>query len=226
MGILDALNGDQDRQRLELLAQQYRAIGQQLLTEQNPVMRPLLETQQEQIAAQIQEIETRQASLKSAASPAPAKRRVLGADVFPAVTVWHGRDALVRDLVSACADDRRNVIALLGQGGMGKSSLATKLVEALGIETRSGEFTESCGFDCAIAFKALEGSSFDEVAAVLREGLGIQEAGRNSQQTIAAIVRGLGQVRALVVLDNLESVLQPPKSVHPGWAVSAEWGIC
>jgi tetratricopeptide (TPR) repeat protein len=225
MGILDSLNGDQDRQRLQLLADQYKAIGDQLLTEQNPVMRPILETQQKQIAAQIQAIEAKPAVQENAGtSHAPEKRRFLGAEVLPAVTVWHGRDALVRDLVSACADDRRNVIALLGQGGMGKSSLATKLVEALGIEARSGEFTESCGFDCAIAFKAFEGSSFDEVAAVLLAGLGIREAGQNSRETIAAIVRGLGQVRALVVLDNLESVLQPPKSVNPGRAVSLEWG--
>jgi hypothetical protein len=53
MGILDSLNGDQDRQRLQLLADQYKAIGDQLLTEQNPVMRPLLETQQKQIEAKI-----------------------------------------------------------------------------------------------------------------------------------------------------------------------------
>ncbi len=225
MSILDSLSGDQDRQRLQLLAEQYKAIADRLLTEQNPVMRPILETQQKQIAAQIREIEAKPAVQENArTSHAPEKRRFLGAEVLPAVTVWHGRDALVRDLVSACADDRRNVIALLGQGGMGKSSLATKLVEALGIEARSGEFAESCGFDCAIAFKAFEGSSFDEVAAVLLAGLGIREAGQNSRETIAAIVRGLGQVRALVVLDNLESVLQPPSSVNPGRAVSLEWG--
>jgi tetratricopeptide (TPR) repeat protein len=224
MGILDSLNGDQDRQRLQLLADQYKAIGDQLLTEQNPLMRPLLETQQKQIAAQIREIEAKPALPENVASQAPEKRRFLGAEVLPAVTVWHGRDRLVTDLVAESNPDRRNVIALLGQGGMGKSTLATKLVEALGIEARSGEFAESCGFDCAIAFKAFEGSSFDEVAAVLLAGLGIREAGQNSRETIAAIVRGLGQVRALVVLDNLESVLQPPSCVNPGRAVSLEWG--
>jgi tetratricopeptide (TPR) repeat protein len=223
MGILDSLNGDQDRQRLQLLEEQYKAIGQQLLTEQNPVMRPLLEMQQEQIEAKIREIEAKTGA-QTGAKPLPVKRRLVGADALPAVMVWHGRDRLLADLAREFEADRRNVIALLGQGGMGKSALAAKLVEAAGIDVRSGKFAETCGFDCAIAFKAFEGSSFDEVAGVLLAGLGLQEEGLDARGTIAAIVRGLGQVRALVVLDNLESVLLPPSGARPGRAVSLEWG--
>ncbi|MGD1901888.1 MAG: tetratricopeptide repeat protein [Geitlerinemataceae cyanobacterium] len=221
MGLADSLKEKQLRQRLALLVQQYEAVSQQLLTEQNPVMRPLLETQQEQIGSQIDEVEAQIA----ASSPAEASRRQSGwmASALPPVGVWRGREALLAELLADCGDDRRNAIVLLGQGGMGKSSLAAKLVEALGVDPRSGASGEGCEFAAAIAFRAYEGSSFDEVSGLLLAGLGIEEEPQGAREVVAAIVRGLAERRVLVVLDNLESVLRPPRGANSGRAVSAEW---
>ncbi|MEM6501535.1 MAG: tetratricopeptide repeat protein [Cyanobacteria bacterium P01_C01_bin.89] len=57
-------------------------------------------------------------------------------------------------------------------------------------------------------------------------GLGV-DGGRSlvgADQKVSAIVRGLCEARVMVVLDNLEVVLQPPKGTNPGRALSADWG--
>ena len=100
--------------------------------------------------------------------------------------------------------------ALLAQGGMGKSALMTKVVEAAGIDPVSGAFQKDALFDRAIAFKTYEGTSFDEAAGALLAGLGVGAAELTAEQTVAAIVRALGRERVLLVLDNLEVILQPP----------------
>ncbi|MEM6501878.1 MAG: AAA family ATPase [Cyanobacteria bacterium P01_C01_bin.89] len=222
MSILDSLNEDQNQQQLQLLIQQYQAIGQQLLTEQNPVMRPLLKKQQEQIAAQIKEIEARQKTVTEKEKP---KRRLLGVDALPAVGVWRGREKLLSDLAKEFEDDCRNVIALLGQGGMGKSTLAAKLVEAAGIDPRSGEFSDKCGFDCAITFKAFKGASFNDVAEVLLSGLGVQEESESSQTVIKAIINALIRKRVLLVIDNLDVILRSPSNELAGHAISEDLGL-
>ncbi len=50
---LKALDDDINQQKLQLLTQQYQAVSQQLLTETNAMMRPVLEAQRDQIAKQI-----------------------------------------------------------------------------------------------------------------------------------------------------------------------------
>ena len=153
------------------------------------------------------------------------KRRLRGAEALAAVTVWEGRDGLLADVVGEL-DGQRRMIALLGQGGMGKSAIATKLVEAAGIDPVAGTFADTCNFERAIAVRVQPGMSFDEVAEVLLSGLGVENARSLvvAEQKVSAIIRRLCEGRALVVLDNLEVVLQPPSSVNPGRALSLEWG--
>lgn len=81
--------------------------------------------------------------------------------------------------------------------------------------------------ECVIYFKAQEGTSFDDVPGfLLIDGLGIQTADtlKTADQKIAKIIEGLAQTRTLVVLDNLESILQPANHPQAGRAISPDWG--
>jgi tetratricopeptide (TPR) repeat protein len=178
----------------------------------------------ELLAAFCEENPHRSAELQAGGIEAVLPRKLIGTEVLPAVAVWHGRDALLSDLAQEFNGDRR-VIALLAQGGMGKSALMTKLVEAAGIDPVSGSFREDSPFDRAIAIKTYEGTSFDEAAAALLTGLGIGVAQLTTEQTIAAIVRGLARERVLLIFDNLEVILQPPSHEQAGRAISRDWGM-
>ncbi len=156
--------------------------------------------------------------------------RLIGREALPAVPVWAGRDRLVAELGPLVrAGEALRVVALIGQGGIGKSALAVKLLEAAGVNPASGQLLPEFaarGFGRAIAFKAFEGTSFDEVAAHLLSGLDAAE-GRSPMQPaakVAAIVRALAEEPALVVLDNLESVLHPARHPQAGRAIEPEWG--
>lgn len=157
-------------------------------------------------------------------------RRLIGREALPAVPVWAGRDRLVGELGPLLrAGEALRVVALIGQGGIGKSALAVKLLEAAGVNPASGQLLPEFaarGFGRAIAFKAFEGTSFDEVAAHLLGGLGVAD-GRSPMQPaakVAAIVRALAEEPALVVLDNLESVLHPARHPQAGRAIEPGWG--
>jgi tetratricopeptide (TPR) repeat protein len=100
---------------------------------------------------------------------------------------------------------------------MGKTSLAIKLVEGLGVNwqqsvSQAGKSLLAGGYECVMYFKAQERTSFDDVAGfMLSEGLGIQGAAelKKPEEKIAKIMVGLQQTRCLLVLDNLESILHP-----------------
>ncbi|MEH2303593.1 MAG: tetratricopeptide repeat protein [Nostoc sp.] len=147
---------------------------------------------------------------------------------IPSVPVWKGRDELLQQLQAKLLqlENPPKVLALIGQGGIGKTSLAVKLLEALAVNLQSRNLTDS-PYDCVIYFKAQEGTSFDDVAEfLLINGLGIQTADtlRTADEKIAKIIEGLAQTRTLVVLDNLESILQPANHPQAGRAISPDWG--
>jgi tetratricopeptide (TPR) repeat protein len=156
--------------------------------------------------------------------------RLVGREFLPAVPVWAGRDRLMAELGPLLrAGEALRVVALIGQGGIGKSALAAKLLESIGVELASGLLSAAFlgrGFGRAIAFKAFEGTSFDEVAAGLLAGLGAPDGRSLVKPTdkIAAIVRALAEEPALVVLDNLESVLHPASHERAGRAIEPDWG--
>ncbi|MEH2415482.1 tetratricopeptide repeat protein, partial [Nostoc sp.] len=165
------------------------------------------------------------------------ERRVVLNQAIPEVPVWMGRDELVEELQTKLLQPENpvKVLALIGQGGIGKTSLAVKLLEALGINcgrsaqtpVEKGAKVEECAYECVMYFKAQEGTSFDDVAGfLLINGLGIQTAEtlKTADEKIAKIIEGLAQIRTLVVLDNLESILQPANYPQAGRAISADWG--
>jgi len=173
--------------------------------------------------------------------------RVAFSQLPDSIPVWKGRDELVENLTAKLVQrlpdgtSPLKVLAIIGQGGMGKTSLAVKLAEALGVNWQKsvfqkGESLPGGDYECAMYFEAKEGTSFDDVAGfLLNEGLGIQAAEvlKTADEKIAKIMAGLQQTRCLLVLDNLESILHPAvdtgnpdilaaAQVHR--AISPDWG--
>ncbi|MEM6502659.1 MAG: effector-associated domain EAD1-containing protein, partial [Cyanobacteria bacterium P01_C01_bin.89] len=83
---------------------------------------------------------------------AGAERRLIGTEALGLVSVWGGRGVLLADLPGEL-DGRGRTIAILGQGGMGKSAIATKLVEAAGIDPVTGDFGDDRPLKRAIVSK-------------------------------------------------------------------------
>ncbi|MEG4090876.1 tetratricopeptide repeat protein [Microcoleus sp. Pol12B4] len=173
--------------------------------------------------------------------------RVAFSQLPDSIPVWKGRDELVENLTAKLVQmlpdgtSPPKVLAIIGQGGMGKTSLAVKLAEALGVNwqksvSQKAESLPSGDYECAMYFEAKERTSFDDVAEfLLSEGLGIQAAEvlKTADEKIAKIMAGLQQTRCLLVLDNLESILHPAveagnpdclaaAQVHR--AISPDWG--
>ncbi|MEG4288328.1 tetratricopeptide repeat protein [Microcoleus sp. C2C3] len=173
--------------------------------------------------------------------------RVAFSQLPDSIPVWKGRDELVENLTAKLVQrlpdgtSPLKVLAIIGQGGMGKTSLAVKLAEALGVNWQKsvfqkGESLPGGDYECAMYFEAKEGTSFDDVAGfLLSEGLGIQvaEVLKTADEKIAEIMAGLQQTRCILVLDNLESILHPAveagnpdilaaAQVHR--AISPDWG--
>jgi tetratricopeptide (TPR) repeat protein len=188
--------------------------------------------------SQVPSINLRQKTLK--------KPRVVGLPALPSLDhlkVWKGRDELLADLKAKLLhpENQPKVLAIIGQGGIGKSSLAVKLLEALGVNVARTSPTsrtprisstpltkqvDSCPYECVIVFKAQEGTSFDNVAAFLLDGLGIEtsETLITADQKIDRIIKGLAETRCLLVLDELERILQKAGDPQPGRAVSPDLG--
>ena len=173
--------------------------------------------------------------------------RVAFSQLPDSIPVWKGRDELVENLTAKLVQmlpdgtSPPKVLAIIGQGGMGKTSLAVKLAEALGVNWQKSVFQKGGtlpggDYECAMYFEAKEGTSFDDVAGfLLTEGLGIQTAEvlKTADEKIAKIMAGLQQTRCLLVLDNLESILHPAvKAGNPDIlaaaqvhrAISPNWG--
>ncbi len=119
---------------------------------------------------------------------------------------FYGRSRELAMLKSWIVKDQCRVVALLGMGGMGKTSLAIKLVQ---------EILDTGNYERLFWRSLLNAPSIDCILQELIHFLADQQ-----DIEIAATVEGkitqalsyLKQVRCLVVLDNLESVLQDSSS--------------
>jgi len=164
-----------------------------------------------------------------AVTPNQAKeKRLFGIEAIRPVPVWVGRDELLKQLKDQLLtpDSTLKMLVLVGQGGIGKSSLGTKLLEALGAKFTTETLTADSPYHCALCFKAQKNTSFDEVAGLLLRWLQIEvnETIKDATQKINLILTGLRKHRCIIFLDNLEDILHPASHPQAGQAQAPEWG--
>ena len=162
-------------------------------------------------------------------TPATKNARVVGLQNIIDVPVWKGRDEILAELKAKLLHPQNppKVLAIIGQGGIGKTSLAVKLMEAVGVNLSGLALAADSPYDGAMYFKVQERTSFDDVAEfLLSDGLRIQtpEPLKTADEKIAKIIEGLAQNRFLLVLDNLEDILHPAKHSQARKAISPDWG--
>ncbi len=141
----------------------------------------------------------------SRATPADATRPATSHTIIDwgeaiAVPTLYGRDSELATLHQWLLDDRCRVIAILGLGGMGKSSLAITLAhQAL------SEFE-------VVLFRSLQnGPPVAEVLDQTIRAISGQQATPPDRvpNKIALLIQLLRQRRCLLILDNYEAIMQP-----------------
>ena len=139
---------------------------------------------------------------------APPRKRLCGSEQIIDVPLWVGRDELLAELKQELVGGKK-VIAIVGQGGMGKTSLAIKSIESVGVDLNAKTLTAECPYEYVLFHTVRENDGFDTVAAALLDMVA-PEVGASSvpRETIERIIVGLNKYRCLVVLDNLESLLR------------------
>ncbi len=140
----------------------------------------------------------------------PPQRRLKGR-IRP-IAQWVGRDELLTEL----AEDLKNhqVLVLHGQGGIGKTSLAAKLMAACGVDRSSSILPATCLYDNALYCEVSEADNFDSLVAkfLTAFGMSADREGATPAQVIELILTRLHQERWLVTIDNLESLMEPDSS--------------
>jgi WD40 repeat protein/transcriptional regulator with XRE-family HTH domain len=118
------------------------------------------------------------------------------------VSVFYGRTEETATLEQLILEDRCRLVAILGMGGMGKSSLVVKLTEQI---KDNFEYIIWRSLREAPPIKNILGSLIQflsdeqEIEVSLPEGVG---------ERISRLIDYLRQHRCLLILDNIESILQ------------------
>lgn len=138
--------------------------------------------------------------LEQVKAPQPATREpsppVVGLASLPPVTAWEGRDKAVTDLSAVLlGSSPPQVMVVTGQGGIGKSSLALKLLEAIGVDTENHELTEACPFARLLCVRLEEGDSFEAFARTTlgHWGKEVQQEQPTPEQLLDALVQDLAR---------------------------------
>lgn len=138
------------------------------------------------------------------------------------VDAWVGRDRLLNDLRDDLLVRRRKVLVLVGQGGIGKTSLAVKLMEAVGVDLARGSLLPTCSYHGVLLIRTNDRTN-DLIAEVLC-GLGIDPESIDVSQRMAMIFKVLREQAWLLVLDNLEDMLHPSEHERSGSSIEPEVG--
>ncbi|MEZ4768640.1 MAG: BTAD domain-containing putative transcriptional regulator [Caldilineales bacterium] len=144
---------------------------------------------------------------------APVPVPVLPSDWIdaPLVGPFFGRTAEAAQLQKWLVEDRCQLVALLGMGGVGKSTLATHVARAV-----SGHF------DAVIWRSLLNGSLLSDLLPSIIEVLSdepVDGMPANLDEQLSLLLDQLRQRRCLLVLDNFETILQAEQAGHyrPGY---------
>lgn len=113
--------------------------------------------------------------------------------------IFHGRDKEVKEVLQCVGQEQPSRIAILGPGGMGKSSLALAVLHYDSVASKFGSHRYFIPCDSA--------SSSAELLSVVSHHLGLTENSKPSK----AIIRHLSSISQpiLLVLDNLETAWEP-----------------
>ncbi len=148
--------------------------------------------------------------------PTQHPRRLFGATKIRKIAEWVGRDKLLAELRADCLHGRRAIV-LWGQSGIGKTSLAVKLMEACGVDLALDTLSPGCPYDNALycSINSVGASTehenrFDFLADEFLSAFGMaaNRIGATPAQTIEMIVTKLAAERWLIVIDNLEVLLE------------------
>ncbi|MBE9139170.1 hypothetical protein IQ254_18545 [Nodosilinea sp. LEGE 07088] len=115
----------------------------------------------------------------------------------PDVSVFFGRETEIATLTQWVVDDSCRLVAVLGMGGMGKTSLTAKLVETL-VEA------QSCAFEQIIWRSLRHAPTLDEL---LEDLVAFVSGQRDTRGTVKQLLYWLRQSRCLLMLDNMETLL-------------------
>ncbi|TDB85646.1 NACHT domain-containing protein [Actinomadura sp. KC216] len=128
--------------------------------------------------------------------PTPPERAGPGDAGEPAsVPVFFGRDDEVRTLRRWLIADRCRLVALLGRGGMGKTTLAAHVVAGLRDE-----------FDVVFWRSLLNAQPLEETVRALVAHVGLGEPPATLREQLRTVEELLRRRRCLIVLDNAESL--------------------
>lgn len=121
------------------------------------------------------------------------------------VTSFYGRKKEIAQLRDWVLKDRCRLIALLGIGGMGKSTLAITLVHEVAAE-----------FEVVIFRSLRDAPKCEDLVADLLQVLGPAPQGNipSLERRITLLLEQLRSRRCLLILDNLETVLQEISPSH------------
>ncbi len=153
---------------------------------------------------------------------------------LPEITVWEGRNQLVENLkTKLLSSNSPKFLVLHGEGGIGKTSLAVKLIESLGVNLKPFRKTQVFPYHELIYFKVNKGTSFDEIieALTVEESTGNKEDSSSSRKKIEQVIRILSKSKYLILLDDLQLILQTANKqeddssfYRPRYAISDDVG--
>ncbi len=116
------------------------------------------------------------------------------------ISVFYGRKEELATLQQWIVEDRCRVVALLGMGGIGKTTLSIRTAEQMGHQ-----------FDCVIWKSLLHAPPIQDILVTLIKFLGDEQETDLSDtidSQVAQLLAYLRERRCLLILDNFEAILQ------------------
>ncbi|MEB3277543.1 MAG: NB-ARC domain-containing protein [Lyngbya sp.] len=126
-------------------------------------------------------------------------------DSAPDIEVFYGREKELSQLKQWLLNDRCRLIALLGMGGMGKTTLAVKLAKEL---TEQFEFIIWRSLRQAPSLKNL---LVDIITLLSNQETSDHLLNKNDHSIISQLIYSLKKYRCLIILDDVEMILSPHK---------------